>query len=598
MLSKLEWRTSGPEPRFRVHVADCEDRDFEVLDLQGNHTRFPDALTAFDSFHFEVHWEQCQMWPADKHPFISLDVVEGTKEVRIPLFRIKLGPADRTPHQEFRIFRSIDDSSEPTRIYEFYPGYNVFYSNEEDRQTRRPKGVEFCIHNTHMRRDQPERDPNWELALDDDAFFKDALPNCRGMPMATPWNPVYGSGIDSADRAQGSPFWYGWRKGYILQDPETGVYYLLDEEEYEQEGGREKLMRTGGSGSYKMIGFLFGGTGNDRIMTNYRMRMGTQLENAVRAAYCTNNPNVVAEERGWINHDKIEGYRREPGMSPDGLLRDPGMTWEGTPDYRKEKWMNGWKKRGMTPKQIEAICADLPNRGLLEIKVTDGSREKKKRDGTVEVEWNGDANMSAYYMAQLTWNMFIKDLYWARLVKLNMHSGELRSFTVYRDFERERQHLEGVKATQKLKDNDPQLDLAAAAKCAEAKTIFRKMRASAWWFNENKDKCSKTLQWDVPVVRELMAWRRRTRRELAERGPPPTPATTPAKARKRVDEEAIPIPPDGLDQRMRNLINAQMTVTRAVYAEPELLQDAVQINIQALWALIKDEVAATEKNGQ
>lgn len=488
----------------RFDVVCLTSTRYTVTDLRGNYTSGTDALATHDSFHFEVQFEA--PLPITEEAWVKLMLIApgDSSTTSMALFSIQRDTSVEASF--FQPFKSVEGA--PDRYYQFYVGYNLFYDTVEDVMAGSVRGVEFCIQNTHMRADRPELDPTWELRLDDDRFFKQHLPNCRGMPCATPINPIYGRGYSPHERAQGDPFWYGIRSGRIVYD--NGEYFLLDDEEYEAMGGAAKLALTGGSGAYKQVGFDFGSKEGDPVNTNSKMRTGTQLENPVRAAYCARFPDVVAEERGWINGPRYEGYPRGTGMSPDGLLRDPSMTWDSVYRQRQEKWEAAWAGQGRSDAEIQAIREDLPNRGLLEIKVADGMRFSS--DGTPKPYTDTDAY--GYYMGQITWNMMVHDLYWARLVKLNLNGGELRVTTIYRDFDREKQLLDAMIKVEQLKTRD-QIPLETANKCADAKAIKRKLMASARWFNDNKEKSSVVIPWDAEIVSKFFIWRRRTRARLA-----------------------------------------------------------------------------------
>jgi hypothetical protein len=351
-------------------------------------------------------------------------------------------------------------------------------------------------------------------------------------------------------------------------------------------------MRGGGSGAYKQVGKY---CEDERFMTSIKPRTGTQLEPAVRAAQCFAFPDITIEERGWMDAEKIEGYHRPVGMSPDGLMTDPAMNWDSVYQGRKDKWMAHWKEQGMTPKQIRYICESLPSLGLWECKVTDGVIEK---DGKVVKRFEG-AKMSDYYILQITWNMMVKDLYWTRVTKLNLNGSELRSYTVFRDFDREKQLVEAMIHVQDLMLEDPALTLPLATKCKLAKAMCTKVRNSARWYNDNQDKCSVAIKWDVPVVRGLFAWRRRTRLELRGELPPAAPNSlkerltarllgAPRKL-QRTEESAMPGADPRAEQRVRVLVDCHDAVmqvlSQSAPVEPFMLQSVIMRNMRALMEL-------------
>jgi hypothetical protein len=201
-------------PRFVVEVQGAPE-SFEVTDLQGNLMAEDDALLAYDSFHFEVRFEN--PIDAEFEPMIQLALL-GPNNSGVELMNLFFLKRDsNAPLHKFQPFRSVEDA--PDRFYQFYAGYNVFYLSEDDAAAGRAAGVEFCVMNTHIRRDKPELDPTWELRLDDDVYLSQHLKNCKGMPRPTPINALYGRGLEPWERAQGDPFWYFWRKGALHPGP-------------------------------------------------------------------------------------------------------------------------------------------------------------------------------------------------------------------------------------------------------------------------------------------------------------------------------------------------------------------------------------------
>jgi hypothetical protein len=495
--------------RFWVSVeSPGQQLAYEVTDLQGNHEAEEDALDVYDTFHFEVRFDR-PLHP-NETPVIKLHelypAAEGKKPRTMTLFKLD-GHRDGEP-RSFHPIRSVEDAEE--RLYQFHVGFNTFHEKRFGDGAD-ISGVEFCVLNTHVNHERPELDPTWELRVDDDYYLRHTVPNCRGMGAQCPMNAVYLRNTTPDQWAQNDPAWYFWRKGRMIKDPATGIYYLLDDEEYEEHGGSEKLTRTGGSGASKGVG-IFANYGDKRFVSSARVRLGSRLENPVRAAYCIANADAVTRESGWIDRaERFEGYRPEVGMSPDGLISDPSVTWDSVYAGRQKKWLAEWKEQGMSPKQIEALATDLPNRGLLEIKVTNGMKEYRGK-----VTYFDEADMKDYYIGQVTWNMMVDDLYWTRLVKFNFRSGELRSYMIFRDFERERKMLATMKHVADLMKNDG-IDMALAAKSAPAKAMQKKLWGSAKWYNENVDTCSIKLDtWRDPRVAGLFKWRKKVRQSLKE----------------------------------------------------------------------------------
>ena len=495
--------------RFWIGVEGPDDRlVYEVTDLQGNHEAEEDALEVYDTFHFEVRFIR----PLRPNEAVTVKLYElhpaptGKEPSSATLFKLD-GHRDGEP-KLFCPIRSVEDAEE--RLYQFHVGFNVFHEKQHGDGAG-VSGVEFCVLNTHVDHTKPELDPTWQLRVDDSYYIREVAPNCRGMLAQCPMNAVYLRDTTSEQWAQGDPAWYFWRKGRMIKDPATGILYLLDDEEYEEHGGREKLMRTGGSGAYKGVG-IFANYGDKRFVSSARTRLGSRLETPVCLAYCLAYPDLEVTESGWIDRaGRFEGYHRDVGMSPDGLIKDPSVTWDSVYQGRRKKWLAEWKRRGMTPKQIEALGADLPNRGLLEIKVTNGMKEYRGK-----VTYFDEADMKDYYICQITWNMMVHDLYWARLVKFNFRSGELRSYMIFRDFEREQRVLSTMKHVADLIRNDG-IDMALAAKSAPAKEMQKTLWASAKWYNEHLDQCSVKLDtWRDPRVANIFKWRKRVRERLRD----------------------------------------------------------------------------------
>lgn len=545
-----------------------------VRDLDGA-MQSKTSRTDADIYWFEIEFNQRVVALGRNSPFIEVfDDARGGElacVLECPWGEMKTS---------VQAFESLGQSY-PERFYDFHsPNYEWFRGASS---TVDSMGIAFGVQNRHI---DPfnKRDPDWRIYLDNGEFLEREFPQQYTALDPTPLNAVYGRGIEPHLRAQKTPFWTKYRHGWIQRL--HGKYYVMSPEEYAALGGPALAKRCGGSGAYKEAGIFYRPGEDDKMVPTVQTRSGTEWEDYALAAFLAhpNNAHIKVQEVGWRDAvSQPEGYPRPMGESLDGLISNPRMTMDAVYQGRKDKWVEaGW--------DLDEIAKTI-HLGALEIKTTLGYRKKKRvRDGESEWDESDGADMSGYYMMQLTHNMQRHDppLMWGLLVKLNERTGEMLSFMVYRDPVRETSLEECMLHTHKMLRTPVREGVKVMHTFAQAiatpihKACRGKFFASARWYNEHLDMCAESIEY-----KKCQAVERLRRYREANSGIPP--------GRKRAtefrDEDAegqavdfVAIDEDHDTVDMESVVKAHQDVLRLtkVGQDRNALKDALVRNIHAL----------------
>lgn len=138
-----------------------------------------------------------------------------------------------------------------------------------------------------------------------------------------------------------------------------------------------------GSKAYSLLGWFC----DNKPMTAFQksaMRLGTHSEDLIVLAYFHTFPDRIFEEFGWC---PAPGYPIGWGASPDGMVEDPGMTWEQVPEPTRSYYYN---KKDVRP-------------------ITCGACEFKTSRTKLALE--------AYFLAQVYMEMMALQVVWCDLVR-------------------------------------------------------------------------------------------------------------------------------------------------------------------------------------
>lgn len=472
--------------RLSLEDSSLMERKWFVRDM-GGHTKEYNPKVHSD-YHFEITVEPPVENPAAVKGMLVVSwhgkrENQGSAHKGDPDFALRLSgvPTDIQNLQPFQSWAK----NESERGYDFRPSHEVFYTGDKQFS-----GFAFTMENVHVK--EGCRSPDWQLRVDTGEFMKRAVKKRRKGLDSTPLRADYGKELEPWQRGQCEPFWYFWRTGKVDRDKESGEYHYRTKEQYEKEGGKEKLKRCGGSGAYKLAG-KFPSAPGEKVESNRAMRIGSITEDAVMLAVLLDSPdNVRIIERGWVDHPNPTKDEERDGTSPDGLIFDKAMHVIDVPEYRREKW----EKAGIKiDYDKNTLNGSKFTKGLLEIKVSER-----------------DDDMRDYYRIQCIWAMRITGVYWARLVKLNT-GGQCRSYLMYRDFEREKELLKIVADTKGRVGAN--MTLLQSVKHVNNTRWLKKMWGSAKWFNEHKDISSKTVRWDHPSIKAYFKYINNVRRDIS-----------------------------------------------------------------------------------
>lgn len=380
------------------------------------------------------------------------------------------------------------------RTYSFHPSHEIFYSPSEDGSTVGFRGFAFTLINCNI--DETKRDPDWRLLVDTGDFMDRVVGKRRKGLKRTPLRADYGDGLASWRRAQGTPFWEMYRKGRIKLAPDGKGLSYRTRAQYDADGGYLALSKLGGSGAYKWAGKYPEEDPSAPVPSNFRMRMGSILEEAVMLAVILDSTDDLAvTERGWIDFARPTSEDEKLwGLSPDGIIYDPTITVDTVTKFRREDWESGGH---IIDDQANTVDGVNFSKGLLEIKVS-GTNDR----------------MMDYYRIQCIWAMMVLNVYWARLVKFHTN-GVCRSYLMYRDFTKERE-LVGLIARTKARIGD-NCTYIQSVKHVENRQWLKTMNNSARWYNdpENRSKASCVIEFDRREIKAYFAYIRNVRADVA-----------------------------------------------------------------------------------
>lgn len=469
-----------------------KNQKWYLKDLNG-HSREPNKKV-HGTYHFEI---TCGIDHREED--LELDVVVSLQTDSQCFFDFRV---EKNLEEHAKLSTFIPWTNNCPREYRFEPTHEVIY--ETLYEGREFAGFAFSMRNCDIA--EKSAGPDWQLEVDMGAYMESVIPKQFIGLKQSPLRADYGQNLESWERAQGAPFWEMWRHGKIRYTVDCKSYEFVPYNEWiDIKFGQRK--RWGGSGAYKWAGKRFKSpmidpdTGKKNwvyintdptlpVEGNWRMRIGSILEESVELAFLLETRETKIMERGWVDYPHPTTEQQKLwGTSPDGLIWDPSMKKEDVPDYRRKSWEDA----GHSLDSIENFSL-----GLLEVKVS-----------------TTNDKMMDYYRMQCIWSMMIMNLYWTRLIKLNKTTGVARVYTMFRDFSHEAKLVNILKATHARVETKE--DFYDAITHYDNEQFVSLMGSSAWWFNKKENlKWSTELEWSGrKEVQNYLQYKRKSRQDVA-----------------------------------------------------------------------------------